>query len=148
MSSNELFIFFPAALKTIFEKIKDIARPYIALNPANLTLTIVIVLFIIQANLLISKRNDPLYYSNDAKSTAQFLNNTLKSTENIYQYLQINPSLAFGTHSLKNEVDKQYQYIVAHSLDGVDIPEAQKTLDSNYTTTQFGSYGLYRLKKY
>ena len=156
------FIFFPAALTILFTKIKVLRCPYI--DPRALTLLIVFLLFIIQANILISKRTDSLYYSNDAATVAKALNNSMKinedvlvinapsiafllNTRNIYQYLQINPKLAFGKHSLKNENNKPHKFIVAHSLDGIDIPNIREITNSKYTQIEFGSYTLYTLKK-
>lgn len=122
------------------------------------------ILFIIQSTYLITKKSDPLYYSDGAVKIANYLQKNsgvedslllvnvpslgfLVEDRPVYQYLQINPILYFGDKTVKDNQGNFYDYIITSGgLDGVDIKDLPEILKTKYKIeNQFGSYMLYQL---
>lgn len=146
-----LFILFPASLSFLFKK--DLRK----------TTLVIIALFLVQFSYLLTKRNEELYNSNEAivfseKTMEQtkpgddilLINSPsvafLLSNRSIYQYLQINPQLYFGSDTLQRDQRNYYQYIVTNgSLEGVAIPEVSSKIGTLYHLSQnIGHYTLYK----
>lgn len=143
-----LLLSFPAALIYLFKK--------------KLAIAVIILLLLVQFPLLISKRNENLYNSEEAvifskavieqtkpNSKMLIINSPsiafLLNNRRIYQYLQINPVFFFGENTLAQE-GEPYPYIIRKgSLADVGIDGLEEALDSDYKIIkEFGHYVLYK----
>lgn len=135
-----IFLFAPAALLALFRK-----------RTAVIILT---VLLVIQAGYLFTKRNDPLYNSDETNVFSSyvlahtdpaktiFVANApsvafLLSSRDPYQYLQINPTLAFGSGIIVANGKGVYDYIIVdRPVENVLIPDLAQVLAADYTATE------------
>lgn len=144
-----LFLIFPAALSNIFNK-----------KTAVLCVTL---LFIIQGAMLVSKRHDSLYYSDEAVRFSELVVQRtppgadilllnapstafLLSGRESYQYLQINDERHIGYASLAFVAGQPFPYIVvSEPLPETAIADLRETLERDYTLVDtIGHLSLYR----
>ncbi len=145
-----LFLFFPMGLMKLFSK--------------KFVIAIVVFFIAIQSFVLVSKRNNPLYFATEAQDFVEYINkNTLESDgllivnspqvafllpdRIIFQYVRINPQLVFAPKNiLENSEMINQRYIVVGSLNNEDAG-VKKILDQKYEEIKnIGHYTLYRVK--
>lgn len=115
-----LFLFFPAGLKNVFSK--------------RITIIVIIFFVTVQSFMLVSKRNESLYYSSEAQDMAIYINSSINEDEsvlvvngppvafllngkNVEQYTRINSELVFAPKKLKENLDDlNNDYVVVGSL--------------------------------
>jgi len=127
-------------------------------------IAIVVFFIAIQSFVLVSKRNNPLYFATEAQDFVEYINkNTLESDgllivnspqvafllpdRIIFQYVRINPQLVFAPKNiLENSEMINQRYIVVGSLNNEDAG-VKKILDQKYEEIKnIGHYTLYRVK--
>ncbi|MDP2684192.1 MAG: glycosyltransferase family 39 protein [bacterium] len=143
-----LFLFFPASVIKIFSK--------------RIAFAIIIFFIIVQSFMLVSKRNEPLYFSSEVQDFVLLVNiNTtvndsllvvnspsvafLLDQRNVSQYVRINPELVFAPKYIKNHVDLIHDtYIVVGALSEQDI-EIRDLLANSYEKVEdIGHQILYK----
>lgn len=146
-----LFLFFPQALMTLFNR--------------KVVLAALGSLFIIQTGYLLANSNDPLYNSDEA---IRFSNYAMENTESnakilvvngpsvafllngrqISQYLQINPMLFFGDDKMIADNQAIYDYIIVNRpVENILMPNFKNNLSAGYAlANEMGHFMLYRKK--
>lgn len=145
-----LFLFFPAGLNKILSK----------------RFFIIIILFFlaIQSFLLVSKHNEPLYYSTEVQDFVEYTYQQMEVNDSILvvnspsvafllvnrsvsQYVRINPQLVFAPNNiLKNQEFIDQKYIAVGTLNNEDV-DVKKILDEKYERiNSIGHYTLYKFK--
>lgn len=132
----------------------------------KIVLFLVGILFIVQTAYLITKKDDPLYYSDSAVKMADYIQKNSNGGDSlllinapslgfltedrlVFQYLQINPVLHFGDKPTKDGRDSFYDYIITGGgLEGVDIKDLSEILKLKYKVEdQLGGYTFYQRQK-
>lgn len=143
-----LFLLFPASLMKIFTK--------------KFAIVIVMFFVIAQSFLLISKRNEPLYFASEVQDfTAYVQENTsdqdsifvvngpsvafLLSDRSISQYVRINPELVFAPDKIKKYTENiDSMHVIVGALNEQDRA-VKDVLDTNYKEIKaMGHYVLYK----
>jgi len=146
-----LFLFFPAGLKKIFSE--------------RIVLSIIIFFLAVQSFMLVSKRNESLYYSSEVQDFVSYINEStdigeeilvinspsvafLLSHKSVLQYIRINPELVFATESVKKNTESiNSLYVTLGSLNEYDI-NIKDILDTDYKEIKnIGHYTLYKRLK-
>ncbi len=146
-----LFLSFPKALCDFFHTYKKIAY------------TTIIGLILFQSAHLITRRSDPLYYSEEVVQFSDIIRREvpiqsdlfvinapslsfLLEHQNVYQFLQVNPSRFFGRPNLFSSDQNRFSYVVTGgSLDGIAMRDVTEQLGESYDVVeQEGHYTLYK----
>jgi len=145
-----LFLSFPAALLQII--------------PKRLAIIFIVCLILFQSAFLFYKKDDLLYYSTETVKTSEYIQEHLPVGGNIlvingpslafliknrevYQYLQINPTLHFGVDMFEDLKEESFDNIIINgSLFGLANKEdVEKYLTESYIpVNQIGHYDIYQ----
>jgi 4-amino-4-deoxy-L-arabinose transferase-like glycosyltransferase len=142
-----LFLFFPISLMRVFSR--------------RFAILVVVLFICAQSYMLVSKRNEPLYFSTEVQDTANYIEKEIPVDSSLLvvngpsvsflmdsehsQYVRINPELIFAPNNIKEDVNSiDSDYIISGSLTEHDL-EIKNIIDLRYNEVKrIGHYGVFK----